>query len=388
MIRKLKDLFRRALLRGPILDWWIARGTRRWERAYCNELVKSSASNQKAQHPRSLSSAGSLRTILFIADCMYEQRDLIPELGKIARVEVLNLQPRLKAKLVSQSKADVVASAIRDFAASQRRLVPDVIFFYARPALLSDECFDCLRQSWSCPLVGMNLDEKLEFFNYGIFSGGIDDYQTWARRFDLNLTNCLPAVEWYRQRGLTCIYCPQGFHSPDGASPPNSIAFKHQFGFVGSRKPERAMVVDRLRAMGIPIQVWGPGWPNAKWEEDCQVLFRDTQINLGIGFASPSLILTTVKNRDFECPGAGACYLTTYNWELANLYELGKEILCYRSVEELAEMYSHYRNRPRECLGIAQAAWRRCQSEHTWEKRFRKVFLEVGFELQPSRPNH
>ena len=77
----------------------------------------------------------------------------------------------------------------------------------------------------------------------------------------------------------------------------------------------------------------------------------------------------------------GACYLTTYNWELTNHYELGKEILCYRSVEELIEMYSWYRKRPQECLRIAQAAWRRCANEHTWEKRFRKVFLETGFKL-------
>jgi spore maturation protein CgeB len=117
--------------------------------------------------------------------------------------------------------------------------------------------------------------------------------------------------------------------------------------------------------------------------DDSRAVFRDTQINLGIGFASPSLTLTTVKARDFECPGAGACYLTTYNWELANLYEVGKEILCYRSVEELVEMYSYYRKRPKQCLDIARAAWRRCQNEHTWEKRFRKIFMEAGFKVQP-----
>jgi hypothetical protein len=67
--------------------------------------------------------------------------------------------------------------------------------------------------------------------------------------------------------------------------------------------------------------------------ENPNSVFRDSQINLGIGFASPSFTLTTVKGRDFECPGVGACYLTTYNWELPLHYELGKEILCYRSVE-------------------------------------------------------
>jgi spore maturation protein CgeB len=101
-------------------------------------------------------------------------------------------------------------------------------------------------------------------------------------------------------------------------------------------------------------------------------------MTLGIGFASPSKVLTTLKTRDFECPGSGACYLTTFNWELALHYEIGKEILCYRSVEEIVELFSFYRRRPDECWRIAQSAYRRCINEHTWEKRFRKLFEEVG----------
>jgi spore maturation protein CgeB len=77
----------------------------------------------------------------------------------------------------------------------------------------------------------------------------------------------------------------------------------------------------------------------------------------------------------------GACYLTTYNWELTQHYELGREILCYRDKDELIEMISFYRSRPEDCLRIAQAAWRRCTAEHTWERRFRRVFREVGFEV-------
>jgi spore maturation protein CgeB len=97
-------------------------------------------------------------------------------------------------------------------------------------------------------------------------------------------------------------------------------------------------------------------------------------INLGVGISVPLSRLTCTKGRDFECPGVGACYLTQYNWELAEHYEFGKEILCYSSIEELIEIYSYYRSRPEECLKIAQAAWRRSLACHTWEKRFRDLF--------------
>jgi spore maturation protein CgeB len=151
--------------------------------------------------------------------------------------------------------------------------------------------------------------------------------------------------------------------------------------FLGQIKVERKYVVNQLQSAGIHIELFGQGWPGSQWVENPNSVFRDSQINLGIGFASPSFTLTTVKGRDFECPGVGACYLTTYNWELPLHYELGKEILCYRSVEELIEMYSWYSRRPQECLKIAQAAFRRCAAGHTWEKRFRKIFEQTGFSL-------
>jgi spore maturation protein CgeB len=50
-------------------------------------------------------------------------------------------------------------------------------------------------------------------------------------------------------------------------------------------------------------------------------------------------------------------------------------------VEELIEILAWYRNRPEDCLKIAQAAWRRSLNEHTWEKRFRKVFRAAGFQV-------
>ena len=201
-----------------------------------------------------------------------------------------------------------------------------------------------------------------------------------APKFDLNITNCLPATDWYRQAGCAVIYSPQGVHLTPDLKRPDSAKFKYDFSFLGSRKPERETVINQLREAGIPITLFGAGWPKSQWVDNANAVFRSTQINLGIGLASPSLKVTTVKGRDFECPGVGACYLTSYNWELPLHYELGKEILCYRNVEELIEIYAYYHKRPEECLKIAQAAWRRSVAEHTWELRFRRIFRHVGFK--------
>lgn len=381
MLAWTKNKVRPLVLRGPVLDRWVARRGRQWEQAYAAQLVQSLAAPTRPDAAPSITAPGALRQILLVADCMWEQNDLVPEFARIAETRLLDLRPALKKRAAKQSPADAVAQAVREFAGGADAASPDVILFYARPLLLSEAVFHVLRQRWKCPLLGMNLDDKLQFFRYGIFFVGDDNYGEWAKRFDLNITNCLPATEWYRQRGLPVIYSPQGVHRPAGLVEPALADFKHEFGFLGSIKPERKVIIEQLRSTGVPINLFGAGWPNSQWVDDTCQVFRATQINLGIGFASPSLTLTTVKGRDFECPGVGACYLTTYNWELPLHYELGKEILCYRSVEELIEIYAWYRRRPEDCLKIAQAAWRRCSAEHTWEKRFRRIFRHVGFNV-------
>lgn len=377
-----QSFLRRLFLRGRLLQWWVARRGRQWEKAYVAELVRSAAAPPApVVPPGRASSSGRLGNILLIADCMWEKNDLVPELARIAPTQLLDLRPRLKVTAPAPHQADLVAETVRAFTSDSTKATPAVILFYARPGLLSDEVFQLLRKRWPVPLVGMNLDDKQQFFPYGIFRGGDDNYQRWARHFDLNITNCLPATDWYRQRGVPCLYVPQGVHRPAGMTEPTSADFKYEFSFLGSIKPERKLIVERLKRDGLAINLFGAGWPNTQWVDDPNAVFRSTQINLGIGFASPSLALTTVKGRDFECPGAGACYLTTYNWELPLHYELGKEILCYRSVEELIELYSYYRRRPEDCLTIAQAAWRRCLAEHTWEQRFRRIFRHTGFQV-------
>jgi hypothetical protein len=228
----------------------------------------------------------------------------------------------------------------------------------------------------------MNLDDKATFFPYYIFSGGSDNYQRWAAKFDLNLTNTFAAVEWYHEKGFPCIYSPQGVNLPADLPPPGpSPNYQYLLSFVGSNRLDRRAIIDRLRELNIPITLFGSGWPNSRWADSATEIYRASQINLGIGFCTATQTQTTVKGRDFECPGVGGCYLTTYNWELVNHYEMGKEILCYRSVEELVEMYSYYKKRPEECLKIAQAAYRRSEAEHTWEKRFQKIFRETGFKV-------
>jgi hypothetical protein len=380
MITKPMKAFRRAvarlLLRGPLLKLWSNRKFMRLEKIFLRKMVESSAAPLTKPPVAPRKTGIPLKKIVFIADIMWEANELVPELTKICKVETLDLRPALR-NITPDNIPQLVSRSVDEFISNWRTQPPDAILFYARAGLLSEEVFSLIRKRWSCPLLGMNLDDKVSFWPYSV--PGADDYRKWAGFFDLNITNCQIASSWYRQQGVPCIYSPQGVHIPQGLAEPSHASFKYPISFLGSHKFDREIIINRLRQAELPITVFGQGWPQAKWVSDTNVIFRASQINLGIGLATPNL--ATIKGRDFECPGVGACYLTTYNWELANWWEIGREILCYRNVEELIEIFAWYRNRPEDCLKIAQAAWRRSVNEHTWERRFRKMFREIGHDI-------
>jgi hypothetical protein len=386
LLSRVRRWLARVLLRGRVLDWWVRRRGRQLDAAYRAELMRRMDAAVAPVRIPQFAASGNLRQVLLIANCQWEQNDLVLELARIADTRLLDLSAALKAAPEGNEARQAVVAAVRRFQGENPALSPDVILFYLRPASLSDEVFDVLRQRWKCPLFGMNLDDRMEFFPYGAFSSGDDDYGRWVKKFDLNITNCLLATEWYHQRGASALYSPQGVHAGPQLAMPVSADFKYKISFLGSKKVERSAVLGELRNAGISVSLFGAGWPDSQWVENPNAVFRATQINLGIGFASPSLTVTNIKGRDFECPGVGACYLTTYNWELPLHWELGKEILCYRSIGELIEMYSWYGKRPEICLKIAQAAWRRAMAEHTWEHRFRRIFAQTGFNCSPSPP--
>lgn len=367
------------LLRGPIRSWWIQKRAKKLDEAYLRVITKPQPTGIITKIPAFIVTSPKLNRILFIGDCMWENEQLFPEIRKICELDVLNLRQFLTR---ATDPTQAVVSAIQEYAASSKPHDPDLILFYARPSLLSEEAFWAIRQRWSCPLLGMNLDDRVEFFPYNILKSGNDNYARWIKSFDLNLTSSLAAVDWYRAQGAAARYLPQGFRpDPRFSQPPNRTDFKYPFTFVGSWKPERGALVEQLDALGMAPQLFGKGWKNSRWAEDPQSIFRSSQINLGIGYALASAKIANAKGRDIECPAMGACYMTTYHWELAEMFEIGKEVLCYRNLEELAEMLTYYGNRPDACLKIAQAAHIRAHAEHTWEKRLSILFRQIGFHV-------
>jgi spore maturation protein CgeB len=116
-------------------------------------------------------------------------------------------------------------------------------------------------------------------------------------------------------------------------------------------------------------------------DEKYVALFSESRISLGFLILGDthrtSRSLRQIRLREFEAPMAGAFYVTGWLDEIALHYEIGKEIVCYRSLEELTDQCRHYITHDEERERIRRAGHERARRDHTWTKRFEGLFAEL-----------
>ncbi|MDJ0900421.1 MAG: glycosyltransferase [Xenococcus sp. MO_188.B8] len=93
-----------------------------------------------------------------------------------------------------------------------------------------------------------------------------------------------------------------------------------------------------------------------------------------------SALIPHVRLRDFEAPMSRTCYLTGYTDEIAEFYELGKEIDTYRHSDELVDKANYYLNHPSEAEKLREAGYQRALRDHTWKNRFEQLFKTIGLK--------
>ena len=83
-----------------------------------------------------------------------------------------------------------------------------------------------------------------------------------------------------------------------------------------------------------------------------------------------------INPRTFALAATGCFQLVDYRPPLEELFEVGSEVVVYRSLEELRELIDHYLANPDESEQIAQRARERALKDHTYERRMERI-LEI-----------
>jgi len=111
-------------------------------------------------------------------------------------------------------------------------------------------------------------------------------------------------------------------------------------------------------------------------------MYSRSKINLGFSTCGDTHQtgerIMQIRLRDFEVPMSGGFYMVEYMQELEEFFEIGKEVVCYTGPEDLGDKIKYYLRHDRERETIRRAGYERCLRDHTWRKRFEKVFEEIG----------
>ncbi len=100
-------------------------------------------------------------------------------------------------------------------------------------------------------------------------------------------------------------------------------------------------------------------------------IFRLSKINLNITTRN---IRSGVPLRVFDIMGAGGFVLTNYQKEIDDLFVEDKEIVCYRTLEELIEKAEFYLKHDLQRKEIALNGYNRVKKDYNYEKAIKQLF--------------
>jgi len=203
--------------------------------------------------------------------------------------------------------------------------------------------------------------------------------------FDIILSSFPHFVQRFRQSGITSYYQPLAFDSRvlekiDGLPRIYPVTF---VGGISLLHRKGTAILEKL-AERIPIDFWGYGAESLAedspirsrhhgeaWGLDMFSLLSQSQITINRHIDVAENYANNV--RLFEATGCGALLITEHRENLSELFEIGKEVVCYRSFEECAELVKYYLAHPKEAQKIALAGQERTLLDHTFTKRMQQT---------------
>lgn len=277
----------------------------------------------------------------------------------------------------ARRRREMNSLALDALKAAHRRQPVDWVFIYASGLEVRRELIEAITADVGVPVVSMCLDDK-HCWTGRMFDGQRLGQIDIVPACDLSWTTARVACEWHLAEGARPIYLPEGFDASTFG--PLDMPCDIPVSFVGADYGFRRAVARDLRRCGIPLQTFGRGWDSGAVTIRRQVeIFNRSQINLGMGGIGYSEELTNLKGRDFEIPATGGgVYLTSFNADLAQHFEIGREIVCYRHRDELVELIRHYLSHPDQSRAIARAGRERCLREHRWLHRYQRICQALG----------
>lgn len=199
-------------------------------------------------------------------------------------------------------------------------------------------------------------------------------------------------VETFRANlGINAHYLPQACNPRWHRKVELTEADRKKYGcdltVAGNMYYYRARMIETFQ--DYDLKIWGKSYP--QWlQSPMRAHYPGVYVSgeeKAKAFNAAKIILNTmhyaeidgVNLRVFEAAGCGGFQIADWKPGLPDLFEPEREVVTFRTRQELKEKVDYYLAHPQERQEIADRAYARAHREHTYEKRLQKMFQILGF---------
>ncbi len=187
--------------------------------------------------------------------------------------------------------------------------------------------------------------------------------------------------------GLPVYYLPEACN-PRWHRPVTQAGTEPCLVIAGSMYPSRVRLLDRLIAKGIPLRLYGGGFPRWIGETPARAVHtghyvaREEKARV---FRSAAGVLNNihpaemsgVNARLFEAAGCGAAVLTEFRPTVPELFAVGHEVLTFHDFDDLVEQATRLLEESGLTERLGDAAARRAHRDHTFDLRVTAILQKL-----------
>lgn len=217
-----------------------------------------------------------------------------------------------------------------------------------------------------------------KYYNSPIILFSTDDMNTCLNNFpllnyiDCVYTNSLLAYKLYSCYSKKAFFLPWGFDEKVYGKVPHSHSFNYDVAFFGNKSPYREYYlkpIEKSANYGIPPFRFNIGLIENK---HIVKFINETKINLDIP-RQPCQLLRRFDFRIWEITGAEGFLLCEYAAGIEKLFEVGKEIVCFKNKTDLIELIRWYLKHDNHRKRIAINGRLRVRKEYNLLQNFWKI---------------
>jgi spore maturation protein CgeB len=224
------------------------------------------------------------------------------------------------------------------------------------------------------------------------------DDLSWIDSLDLLVTvSRVTHDDLQKKNYAQSIYLAHGvdadYYQPVSLSESELNRFNAPMSFVGRSSSRRVELLRPLTKHGLVV--WGNRWSKKPVVDDVDyqpsVREKDNVIGeqLNTLYNGADVVLNVLQREAFSqqntmlslqvfaVPAAGVCLLTEWVDELEEAFDIGSEILAFKTADELVELALKYSTDTQLAKNIGMAGRKRCLADHTHQQRAKTILEQI-----------